>query len=196
MALLILSGYQAFINQSLKIVTCAAHKHPKNLTRRRPQGMSNRVTRREISALHRRFPASKKVAKIIFPQNAPLARVWQAVDGDTSKPCSESSHPELGKEGKCRLTAACFPFRCILPCMTQNRAPPLRATVLHHARATSAPHTVTGIPAYVRYWVCFRGRGHAADMRHSLIWPFGHEPFRPVQSARSGERSCYSPKPP
>ncbi len=79
MALLILSGYQAFIKQSLKRVTCAAHKHPKNLTRRRPQGMSNRVTRREFSPLNRRFQASNKVAKIIFLQDAPLARVWQAV---------------------------------------------------------------------------------------------------------------------
>lgn len=52
---------------------------------------------------------------------------------------------DLGKEGKCRrLTATCFPFRCILPCMGQNKAPPLRATVLHHARATPAPRTATG----------------------------------------------------
>jgi len=51
----------------------------------------------------------------------------------------------LGKEGKCRrLTATCFPFRCILPCMAQNKAPPSRATILLYARATPAPHTATG----------------------------------------------------
>jgi len=28
-----------------------------------------------------------------------------------------------------------------------------------------------------------------ADMQHGLVWPSGHKPFQPVQSACSGERS-------
>lgn len=67
----------------------------------------------------------------------------------------------LGKEGKCRrLSATCFPFRCILPCMTQDKAPLLRATILHHARATPAPHTSTDAQGRINRWGCFRGRGH------------------------------------
>jgi hypothetical protein len=43
--------------------------------------------------------------------------------------------------------------------------------------------------------VAFVAEAMTADMRHGLIWPSGHEPFRPVQSARSGERPATSPKP-
>ena len=44
--------------------------------------------------------------------------------------------------------------------------------------------------------VAFVAEAMPADMRHGLSWPSGHEPLRPVQSARS-ERSvpATSPKP-
>lgn len=105
---------------------------------------------------------------------------------------------DLGKEGKCRrLMATCFPFRCILPCMTQDKAPPLGGDRPTSCHATPAPHTSTDAqgasiaglrpPVHRSAW---REGGWQRPCppicRHGHIWPSGHELFRPVQSALRG----------
>jgi len=65
-----------------------------------------------------KFPAEDPVG--VWGQGVP--RMTAAVSLRDSPSVLEA---DLGKEGKCRhLTAACFPFRCILPCMTQDKASP------------------------------------------------------------------------
>ena len=96
--------------------------------------------------------------------------------------------PSLARKGNAVAFDGLFslPLHPSLPDAGQNAA-------LAGDRSASCPchsRTATDTRECICRWGCSVAKAMTADMQHDLIWPSGHEPFRPVQSARSGEPSA------